>query len=89
MYQRSKLNGKLARQPLSVIDAQASKLLIFFLCQEDPILRYMTKFKRGRDNGYTLITPASPLLQLEEFLEDHLFALGTLRARFDHIALGN
>ena len=47
----------------------------------------MTKFKRGRDNGYTLITPASPLLQLEEFLEDHLFALGTLRARFHHIHL--
>jgi hypothetical protein len=48
------------------------------LRQDDPILDYMIKFQRGRNNGYTLITPASPLLDLEEFLKDNLFALGTV-----------
>ena len=41
----------------------------------------MIKFQRGRSNGYILITPASPLLDLEEFLGDHLFALGTVSSR--------
>ena len=38
----------------------------------------MIKFQRGRNNRYTLITPASPLLDLEQFLKDNLFALGTV-----------
>lgn len=41
----------------------------------------MIKFQRGRSNGYILITPASPLLDLEKFLGDHLFALGTVSSR--------
>jgi len=71
------------RRPLGYIDVSALKAQweAGKATPEDPILRYMTKFKRGRDNSYTLITPASPLLQLEQFLEDHLFALVTDSSR--------
>jgi len=38
----------------------------------------MTKFKRVPDSPYTLITPMSPLADLEQFLKDNIFALGAI-----------
>lgn len=38
----------------------------------------MTRFKRSSAHPYTVITPATPLAELELFLQDKLFALGTL-----------
>lgn len=42
-------------------------------------MKYMTKFKRSQDEPYTLITPTTPLSELEQFLEHNIFALGALR----------
>ena len=44
----------------------------------DKIEKYMTKFKRSVEtNPYTVITPATELDELELFLQDNIFALGT------------
>ncbi|KAF8308212.1 hypothetical protein DL93DRAFT_2064209 [Clavulina sp. PMI_390] len=48
---------------------------------DDPILSYMIKFKRAKGTDYTLITPTSPLLELEHFLNDNIFALVTDQSR--------
>jgi hypothetical protein len=37
----------------------------------------MTKFKRSASHPYALITPATPLEELEEFLKTNIFALGS------------
>jgi hypothetical protein len=38
----------------------------------------MTKFNRSpRTNPYTIITPDTPLAELESFLRNHIFALST------------
>lgn len=44
---------------------------------DDRISQYMTKFKRKTTEPYTLITPATPLAELEAFLHDNIFALVT------------
>lgn len=36
----------------------------------------MTKFKRTSSEPYTIITPLSPLSELEDFLKTNIFALG-------------
>lgn len=36
----------------------------------------MTKFNRSHLQTYTLITPSTPLAELEEFLRHNIFALG-------------
>ena len=36
----------------------------------------MTKFKRTSSEPYTLITPLTPLDELEKFLGENIFALG-------------
>jgi len=43
----------------------------------DKVEKYMIKFKRTASEPYTLITPSSPLSDLEEFLRDNIFALVT------------
>ncbi|GLB39114.1 putative protein with domain in cystathionine beta-synthase and other proteins [Lyophyllum shimeji] len=43
----------------------------------DKVAAYMTKFQRTASKPYTLITPLTPLSELEEFLKTHLFALVT------------
>ncbi|KAJ8509481.1 hypothetical protein ONZ45_g8352 [Pleurotus djamor] len=43
----------------------------------EKVVEYMTKFKRGASQPYTLITPLSPLEELEMFLKDNIFALVT------------
>ncbi|EAU81495.1 hypothetical protein CC1G_05325 [Coprinopsis cinerea okayama7 len=48
------------------------------LIQTDKVSNYMTKFNRtSTGKPYALITPMSPLSDLEEFLKDNLFALVT------------
>ena len=44
--------------------------------QSDKVIKYMTKFERSRTHPYAIITPSTPLTELEVFLEDKLFALG-------------
>jgi len=43
----------------------------------DKVSEYMTKFNRSSSEPYTLVTPLSPLSQLEEFLKSNIFALVT------------
>ncbi|EED84871.1 predicted protein, partial [Postia placenta Mad-698-R] len=47
----------------------------------DRVSLYMTKFDRSHSKAYTLITPSSPLADLEEFLRHTIFALVTDRDR--------
>ena len=47
------------------------------MVQSDKVIQYMTKFKRSSSEPYTLITPSTPLADLEEFLRHNIFALGT------------
>ena len=42
----------------------------------DKVVKYMTKFERSRTHPYAIITPSTPLAELETFLADNLFALG-------------
>lgn len=44
--------------------------------QTDPVSVAMTKFKRSALHQYTLITPSTPLGELEAFLKVNIFALG-------------
>ncbi|KAF5341649.1 hypothetical protein D9611_001674 [Ephemerocybe angulata] len=48
---------------------------------DDKVSQYMTKFKRTSTEPYTLITPMTPLSDLEEFLKTNLFALVTDSSR--------
>ncbi|EGO03569.1 hypothetical protein SERLA73DRAFT_175087 [Serpula lacrymans var. lacrymans S7.3] len=43
----------------------------------DNVVQYMTKFQRKASEPYTLITPSTPLNELEEFLQQNIFALVT------------
>ncbi|KAH9477956.1 Cystathionine beta-synthase [Psilocybe cubensis] len=44
---------------------------------DDKVSTYMTKFKRTSSEPYTVITPLSPLSDLEDFLKRNIFALVT------------
>ncbi|KAI0076512.1 hypothetical protein K474DRAFT_1597858 [Panus rudis PR-1116 ss-1] len=44
---------------------------------DDKVSKYMTKFNRAASEPYTLITPDTPLEELEKFLEKNTFALVT------------
>ena len=50
---------------------------MFIDSQDDKVSQYMTKFKRSSTEPYTMITPLSPLSDLEGFLKTNIFALGT------------
>lgn len=39
--------------------------------------KYMTKFKRTVGTPYTIITPSTPLAELEDFLKHNIFAIVT------------
>ncbi|KAJ7234606.1 hypothetical protein B0H12DRAFT_1238985 [Mycena haematopus] len=53
----------------------------------DKVLNYMTKFKRIASQPYTLITPYTPLAELEEFLKHNIFAIVTDPSRKFVVAL--
>jgi len=67
------------RRPLGYVDV--AKLKEQWEAREaDPnekVSQYMTKFKRTSSEPYTIITPLSPLSELEEFLKTNIFALVT------------
>lgn len=44
---------------------------------DDPILSHTTQFKRGKAQPYTVITPWTPLAELEAFLKENDFAIIT------------
>ncbi|KDR72528.1 hypothetical protein GALMADRAFT_252661 [Galerina marginata CBS 339.88] len=44
---------------------------------DDKVSQYMNKFKRTASEPYTIITPLTPLSELEEFLKTNIFALVT------------
>ncbi|KAI0711276.1 hypothetical protein C8Q76DRAFT_52741 [Earliella scabrosa] len=44
---------------------------------DDKVETYMTKFKRTAATPYTIITPSTPLAELEEFLKRNIFAIVT------------
>ncbi|KAK7019026.1 CBS domain-containing protein [Favolaschia claudopus] len=62
------------RRPLGYIDS-------------DKVVDYMTKFKRVASQPYTLITPYTPLAELEEFLKHNIFAIVTDPSRKFVVAL--
>ncbi|KAM6492449.1 hypothetical protein JOM56_012173 [Amanita muscaria] len=67
------------RRPLGYIDAATmkEKYEAGLADPSDKVNKYMTRFKRTSSEPYTLITPVSPLADLEQFLKDNLFALVT------------
>ncbi|KAI0711171.1 hypothetical protein C8T65DRAFT_185616 [Cerioporus squamosus] len=44
---------------------------------DDKVDKYMTKFKRTAATPYTIITPSTPLAELEDFLKHNIFAIVT------------
>jgi len=50
--------------------------------QDDQVQNLMNKFDRSAKREYTVITPFSPLEDLEAFLEINLFALGASTTLF-------
>ncbi|KAI8986890.1 hypothetical protein BD414DRAFT_487388 [Trametes punicea] len=44
---------------------------------DDKVSQYMTKFKRTASTPYTIITPSTPLAELEDFLKRNEFAIVT------------
>ncbi|KAK7033624.1 hypothetical protein VNI00_012623 [Paramarasmius palmivorus] len=71
------------RKPLGYV--QVSKLKeLWEAGQADPtspVSAHITKFKRSNKHPYTLITPLTPLAELEVFLKQNMFALVTDASR--------
>ncbi|KAF8589145.1 hypothetical protein K439DRAFT_1613033 [Ramaria rubella] len=67
------------RRPLGYIEVATlkSKWEAGEVDPNDPVSVAMTKFKRSASNNYTLITPSTPLGELELFLKSNIFALVT------------
>ncbi|KAJ3558888.1 hypothetical protein NM688_g662 [Phlebia brevispora] len=67
------------RKPLGYLDVAAlkTKWEAGEANPSDKVIAYMNKFQRSRSHPYTLITPSTPLAELEEFLQDNLFAIVT------------
>ncbi|KAJ3514237.1 hypothetical protein NMY22_g11525 [Coprinellus aureogranulatus] len=68
-----------SRKPLGYVDVAAlkQKWEAGQASPDDKVVQYMTKFKRSSNSPYTLITPMTPLSDLEEFLKSAVFALVT------------
>ncbi|KAH7882437.1 hypothetical protein F5I97DRAFT_1910322 [Phlebopus sp. FC_14] len=67
------------RRPLGYVDVATlkSKWEAGMANPEDSVVKYMTKFNRNPSHPYTLITPATPLADLADFLRHNVFALVT------------
>ncbi|TFK49450.1 hypothetical protein OE88DRAFT_1633262 [Heliocybe sulcata] len=67
------------RNPLGYLDVAAlkTKWEAQQASPDDRVLKYMTKFERTASHPYTLITPATPLSELEKFLDKNIFAIIT------------
>ncbi|KAF7324406.1 CBS domain-containing protein [Mycena sanguinolenta] len=53
----------------------------------DKVINYMTRFNRTASQPYTIITPYTPLAELEEFLTRSIFAIVTDPSRKFVVAL--
>ncbi|GJE86657.1 cystathionine beta-synthase [Phanerochaete sordida] len=71
------------RKPLGYIDVAAlkKKWEAGEASQDEKVAKYMTKFIRSSSQPYTVITPSTPLDELEQFLQDKIFALVTDTSR--------
>ncbi|KIJ63142.1 hypothetical protein HYDPIDRAFT_113716 [Hydnomerulius pinastri MD-312] len=67
------------RRPLGYVDVSSLKARweAGTANPTDSVVKYMTKFKRNAEHPYSLITPATPLADLAEFLRHNIFALVT------------
>jgi len=67
------------RKPLGYVDVSSlkEKWEAGEANPSDKVMLYMTKFNRSHLQTYTLITPSTPLAELEEFLRHNIFALVT------------
>ncbi|CAL1709118.1 unnamed protein product [Somion occarium] len=67
------------RRPLGYVDVAElkSKWEAGQANPDDRVEQYMTKFVRSACQPYSLITPGTPLEELERFLENNIFALVT------------
>jgi len=67
------------RKPLGYLDVPALKQKWEggLVDPNEKVSKYMTKFKRSPSTPYTLITPSTPLEDLEEFLNHNIFAIVT------------
>jgi len=67
------------RKPLGYLDVAAlkQKWEAGQLDPNDQVSQHMTKFKRSPSTPYTVITPSTPMRELEEFLERNIFAIVT------------
>ncbi|KAJ7627611.1 hypothetical protein DFH06DRAFT_1227660 [Mycena polygramma] len=77
------------RRPLGYIDVATLKAQweAGSADASDKVINYMTKFKRTASQPYTLITPYTPLAELEDFLKDNIFAIVTDPSRKFVVAL--
>ncbi|KAJ7128051.1 hypothetical protein C8R46DRAFT_51417 [Mycena filopes] len=77
------------RRPLGYIDVATlkSKWEGGTADASDKVVNYMTKFKRTASEPYTLITPYTPLAEMEEFLTHNIFAIVTDPSRLFVVAL--
>ncbi|KAI0088838.1 hypothetical protein BDY19DRAFT_150838 [Irpex rosettiformis] len=67
------------RKPLGYVDVPSLKTK-WEAGQADPddkVFKYTIKFRREPSQPYVVITPWTPLTELEQFLQDKLFALVT------------
>ncbi|KIY70861.1 hypothetical protein CYLTODRAFT_419399 [Cylindrobasidium torrendii FP15055 ss-10] len=67
------------RKPLGYLDVAKLKQLweAGKANPDESVSHFMTKFKRSTSEPYTVITPDSPLSELESFLKNNIFALVT------------
>ncbi|KAJ6590568.1 hypothetical protein DFH09DRAFT_908388 [Mycena vulgaris] len=77
------------RRPLGYIDVATlkAKWEAGNADANDKVINYMTKFKRTASEPYTVITPLTPLTELEDFLKERIFAIVTDPSRKFVVAL--
>ncbi|KAJ7695482.1 hypothetical protein B0H17DRAFT_1055999 [Mycena rosella] len=77
------------RRPLGYIDVATlkAKWEAGKADASDKVVNYVTKFKRTASEPYTLITPLTPLTELEAFLKQNIFAIVTDPSRKFVVAL--
>ncbi|EKM56932.1 uncharacterized protein PHACADRAFT_254330 [Phanerochaete carnosa HHB-10118-sp] len=67
------------RKPLGYIDVAGlkKKWEAGEASPDEKVSKYIIKFIRSSSHPYTVITPSTPLAELEQFLQDKIFALVT------------
>ncbi|KZT70491.1 hypothetical protein DAEQUDRAFT_810657 [Daedalea quercina L-15889] len=67
------------RKPLGYLDVAAlkEKWEAGQAAPDDRVIRHLMKFNRSSSHPYTIITPSTPLPELEDFLGHNVFAIVT------------